>query len=218
MISHLFRPFASLFLKVNFANRFWTNKVSAEQVAKRLEQEGQGGTVDWGYPVMAVDGLFHGKSWIKKADDDIGYPHLRKLPNFLFWSVLRICETHHLQKYYWKSVGLNTIIYGLRITIGASWIFRWSSTTQRQYSLPRYCGFARFDSLFFLPKDGCIYIISNWYLCTSRVKQTGTVDRHYVITLHYVRLCRHHRPHRPFHSYIVFHYISFQYALQAPSY
>ena len=80
MISHLFRPFASLFLKVNFANRFWTNKVSAEQVAKRLEQEGQGGTVDWGYPVMAVDGLFHGKSWIKKADDDIGYPHLRKPP------------------------------------------------------------------------------------------------------------------------------------------
>ena len=84
MISHFFRPFASLFLKVNFANRFWTNKVSAEQVAKRLEQEGQGGTVDWGYPDMAVDGLFHGKSWIKKADDDIGYPHFRKLPNFLF--------------------------------------------------------------------------------------------------------------------------------------
>ena len=82
MISHFFRPFASLFLKVNFANRFWTNKVSAEQVAKRLEQEGQGGTVDWGYPVMAVDGLFHGKSGIKKADDVFGVPTFEETSQF----------------------------------------------------------------------------------------------------------------------------------------
>lgn len=199
MISHFFRPFCKSFPQGQLCQSL-------------LDQQSQCGTSGcqvragrpgWnrrypGYPVMAVDGLFHGKSWIKKADDDIGYPHFRKLPNVLFWSVLRICETHHLQKYYWKSVGLNTIE---RIeNYYWSVLDRWSSTTQRQYSLPGYCGFAPFDSLFFLPKDGCIYIISNWYLCTSRVKQTGTVDRHYIITLHYVRWCCHHRPHRPFHS------------------